>query len=189
MSENGETVDLSFAMKPSFEMLQEVSLKGARFGQSKALNDQKESSNIKNVISEEQIQSFPDLNTAEVMQRVPGVTIQRDNGEGRASIFRKRGNLVLEDLLLLTRWKSPRSLSKADRNSDQFVPDVTRTSLCSDTSEEFRIKVLTVLHGVQWSVASAILHFAFPDQYPILDFRAIWSLRESQPSTYTYDFW
>ena len=83
LTASGETLDFSFAMMPSFEMLQEVSLKGARFGQSKALNNQKESSNIKNVISEEQIQSFPDLNTAEVMQRVPGVTIQRDMGEGR----------------------------------------------------------------------------------------------------------
>lgn len=83
LSGSGETVTHSFTMKPSFEMLQEITLKGARFGQSKALNEQKESSNIKNIISEEQIQSFPDLNTAEVLQRVPGVTIQRDMGEGR----------------------------------------------------------------------------------------------------------
>lgn len=80
---SGETVTHSFALKPSFETLGEISVKGVRFGQSKALNDQKESVNIKNVISEEQIQSFPDLNTAEVLQRVSGVTIQRDNGEGR----------------------------------------------------------------------------------------------------------
>ncbi len=70
-------------MSASFEILREVVVKGQRFGQSKALNTQKEAVNIKNVVSEEQIERFPDLNTAEVLQRVPGVTIQRDMGEGR----------------------------------------------------------------------------------------------------------
>jgi TonB-dependent receptor len=78
-----ETVVHNISMKPSFESLSEVIVKGARFGQSKALNEQKEAINIKNIISEEQIQSFPDLNTAEVMQRISGVTIQRSQGEGR----------------------------------------------------------------------------------------------------------
>ena len=83
MGDSGTTVNKSFEMSPSFAIMEEVTVKGARFGQSKSLNDQKEAVNIKNVISEELIQSFPDLNTAEVLQRVPGVTIQRSNGEGR----------------------------------------------------------------------------------------------------------
>lgn len=61
----------------------EIVVQGYRQGTSKALNDQKEAVNIKNVISEEQIDSFPDLNTAEALQRVSGVQIQRANGEGR----------------------------------------------------------------------------------------------------------
>jgi TonB-dependent receptor len=63
--------------------LREVVVRGNRFGQAKALNAQKEAVNIKNVVSEEQIERFPDMNTAEVLQRVPGVTIQRSAGEGR----------------------------------------------------------------------------------------------------------
>lgn len=34
-----------------------------------------------------------------------------------------------------------------------------------------------------------ILHFEFPDEYPILDFRAFWSLGWEQPSDYSFKFW
>ena len=77
------TVTLPIALDARYEFAEEIVVQAVRFGQSKALNDQKEAVNIKNVLSEEQIQSFPDLNTAEVLQRVSGVSIQRDNGEGR----------------------------------------------------------------------------------------------------------
>ncbi|MEO1245704.1 MAG: TonB-dependent receptor [Pseudomonadota bacterium] len=79
----GGTVDLNIALGRRHRVADEIVVQGARFGDSKALNEQKEAANIKNIISEEQIQSFPDLNTAEVLQRVSGISIQRDNGEGR----------------------------------------------------------------------------------------------------------
>jgi hypothetical protein len=35
-----------------------------------------------------------------------------------------------------------------------------------------------------------MLHFAHRDLYPILDFRALWSLgHEKPPAFYTFDFW
>ena len=34
-----------------------------------------------------------------------------------------------------------------------------------------------------------ILHFAFPDEYPILDVRALWSLGMEQPNDYSFQFW
>ena len=40
--------------------------------------------NIVNVVSSEQIQFFPDTNAAEATQRVPGLFIQRDQGEEHA---------------------------------------------------------------------------------------------------------
>ncbi|MGE0404875.1 MAG: TonB-dependent receptor [Candidatus Korobacteraceae bacterium] len=43
---------------------------------------------IKNVISSDQIGRFPDPNAAEATQRVPGVTVVRDQGEGRYVIVR-----------------------------------------------------------------------------------------------------
>jgi TonB-dependent receptor len=44
--------------------------------------------NIKNVVAQEQMQRFPDLNTAEVLQRVPAISIERDQGEGRYVLIR-----------------------------------------------------------------------------------------------------
>ena len=79
----GETVSLAIELDARYEFDEEIVVQAVRFGQSKALNEQKEAVNIKNVLSEEQIQSFPDLNTAEVLQRVAGIGIQRDSGEGR----------------------------------------------------------------------------------------------------------
>ncbi|MEQ1763179.1 MAG: TonB-dependent receptor, partial [Pyrinomonadaceae bacterium] len=52
-------------------------------GQSKALNQQKEALNIQSIVSADQIGRFPDPNSAEAAQRIPGITIERDQGEGR----------------------------------------------------------------------------------------------------------
>ncbi len=57
-------------------------------GQAQALSEQKVAPNIVNVISSEQIQFFPDTNAAEATQRVPGLFIQRDQGEGRYVLIR-----------------------------------------------------------------------------------------------------
>lgn len=59
-----------------------VQVRGSLEGQQRALNQQRMADNIKNIISADLIGRFPDLNVAEAMQRVPGVNIQRDKGEG-----------------------------------------------------------------------------------------------------------
>jgi TonB-dependent receptor len=57
-------------------------------GQAKALNQQMNAPNITNVVAADQIGLFPDPNAAEAVQRVPGVSIQRDQGEGRYVLVR-----------------------------------------------------------------------------------------------------
>jgi TonB-dependent receptor len=57
-------------------------------GQARALNQQKTALNITNVVAADQIGSFPDPNAAEAAQRVPGVSIARDQGEGRYVLVR-----------------------------------------------------------------------------------------------------
>jgi len=61
----------------------EVVISGRATGQVKTMRDQQEAENIMNIVSEEQIISFPDLNAADAIQRIPGVTLQRDQGEGK----------------------------------------------------------------------------------------------------------
>jgi TonB-dependent receptor len=66
----------------------EIVIVGERQGQAKALSIQRSSANIKNVVAQEQMQRFPDLNTAEVIQRLPAISIERDQGEGRYILIR-----------------------------------------------------------------------------------------------------
>ncbi|MDJ1482839.1 TonB-dependent receptor [Cytophagaceae bacterium YF14B1] len=71
----------------SFEILG-VTITGQLQGQARALNQQRTADNIKNVVSADQIGRFPDPNAAEALQRVPGVNIERDQGEGRYVLVR-----------------------------------------------------------------------------------------------------
>ena len=55
--------------------------------------------------------------------------------------------------------------------------------------ERARIQSLTLLDGVSWPTASVILYLFHRDPYPILDFRALWSLSLDVPVQYRFDFW
>ena len=57
-------------------------------GQARALNQQRTALNITNVVAADQIGSFPDPNAAEAASRIPGVSIARDQGEGRYVLVR-----------------------------------------------------------------------------------------------------
>jgi len=72
----------------AFEESVTVSAEYILDAQAKALNQQKTAPNITNVVAADQIGSFPDPNAAETTQRIPGVSIQRDQGEGRYVIVR-----------------------------------------------------------------------------------------------------
>lgn len=71
-----------------FKTLDNVVITGSLMGQQKALNQQKTADNIKNIVSADQMGRFPDPNVAEALQRVPGVNIERDQGEGRYVLVR-----------------------------------------------------------------------------------------------------
>jgi TonB-dependent receptor len=74
---------VNIAMSGRQRNLDNVVITGYTQGQAKALNQQKNADNIKNIIAADQIGRFPDPNAAEALQRVPGVNIERDQGEGR----------------------------------------------------------------------------------------------------------
>jgi hypothetical protein len=84
----GSTVNQDIALKQTYVEMKEVTVLGLREGQMKALSQQKTATNIKNIVDAEQMQRFPDLNSAEVLQRVSGVSVTRDQGEGRFVLVR-----------------------------------------------------------------------------------------------------
>ncbi|RZK78650.1 MAG: TonB-dependent receptor [Pedobacter sp.] len=64
--------------------LGEVTVSGSnRASEARALNMQKTSSRIVNVIAADGIGKLPDRNAGEAVQRIPGVVLERDQGEGR----------------------------------------------------------------------------------------------------------
>ena len=102
--------------------------------------------------------------------------------------FKSNKYLNKEKFVKLGPWKSKRPKKKYESNSEELIKEITGLALASE-NEEVKIKSLLILNGVSWPVASVILHFAYPDQYTIMDFRAIWSLGWEQPKSYNFTFW
>ncbi|HEY0647217.1 TonB-dependent receptor [Phenylobacterium sp.] len=77
----------AFAQAAS-EEVQEVVVTGFRASLASAIQVKKAETDIVDVINAEDIADFPDLNLAESLQRIPGVAIDRDGGEGRTITVR-----------------------------------------------------------------------------------------------------
>ena len=81
------------------EVFEEIEVVGIRAGMRQALEIKRLSGSIVDAISSEDMGKFPDKNVAESLQRVPGVTIQRQFGEGAAVSIRGGGqNFTLTTL-------------------------------------------------------------------------------------------
>ncbi len=79
-----ENTEVNLKLRSSSpQELEEVTIVMQITDQGKALNKQRTAENIVSIVSADMIGRFPDLNTAEAVQRVPSVSLQRDQGEGR----------------------------------------------------------------------------------------------------------
>jgi hypothetical protein len=103
---------------------------------------------------------------------------------------RKPKFLTRNELCKIGKWKSPRTKKHClnPDNDERTVRDISKFSF-STKSERAKIESLFVFKGVSWPVASTILHFAFPDKYPILDFRVLESMGWGKPTQYDFKFW
>ena len=108
--------------------------------------------------------------------------------ERRFQTIRDRGHMVPGDLRHIARWKYPGKalVNLVEKNTLIEVTEISRASF-SATTERLRVGALLVLHGVGWPMASVILHFAFPDRYPILDKRVMRVV--GAPDAYKFDRW
>jgi TonB-dependent receptor len=80
----GQTTTVEFSSSVSAVVLEAVTVLGARARtQAAALSRQKNAANIMNVVASDQMGRFPDSNAPEAVQRIPGIAIARDQGEGR----------------------------------------------------------------------------------------------------------
>jgi hypothetical protein len=97
--------------------------------------------------------------------------------------------LTREDYLAIGMWKSPRPKKHYENNTDDFIREVSSISF-NTLDEKLRIEILTLLNGCKYPLASAILHFKYPNKYPIIDYRVLWSFKGiNRPISYNFDRW
>jgi hypothetical protein len=104
---------------------------------------------------------------------------------------RELGYYPYDVFVRLYRWKTRgRPLRHLARTDSQQLEAATRIALDSQTAERRRAGVLVGLDGIEYPVASCVLHFAHADPYPILDRRALESLGyKTQRTIYSETFW
>src|SRR5262249_20588075 len=86
------------------EPLEEVVVTGFRASLANALQTKRESNQIIESVSAEDIGKFPDQNVAESLQRLPGISIDRSNGQGQRGLLRglSRTGTLLDHVFFLT---------------------------------------------------------------------------------------
>ena len=121
--EAGENVDLeAISMSESAIEMGELMVTGSYMpSQMRALSIQRESKAIMNVLASDAIGKLPDRNAAEAVQRIQGVSLERDHGEGRYVIVRGapikwNSNLINGDRLPASEGTSN------DAGGDRAVP-------------------------------------------------------------------
>lgn len=82
------TIAQNFTLAPNNNLGEAIVVGQNLQGISRALNQQKNSDNITNVVSADQMGRFPDANIGDAMKRIPGVTMQNDQGEARNIFIR-----------------------------------------------------------------------------------------------------
>ncbi|WP_192348660.1 TonB-dependent receptor [Algoriphagus sp. Y33] len=87
----GENPPIRIQLDSKMNELEGVTISGIRLGEVKALSQMQNAENIKYVMSQEQIERFPDLTVGESLQRVPGVAVGYSYGIPRDVIIRGLG--------------------------------------------------------------------------------------------------
>jgi TonB-dependent receptor len=115
-------------MQPGAEKsLKEVVVIGTqKEGQAKALNQQRTADNIKNIVSADLIGRFPDVTVGEALQRVPGVNIERDRGEG--GVIQMRGAPPSFTTVNINGEQIPGTQNGGQRNQELSVIPVDQLS-------------------------------------------------------------
>lgn len=101
---------------------------------------------------------------------------------------RARGHYTRAEFIEVCAWKTRRSRSRIASNTKTAIAAATRRALTAN-DESTRMGALLELAGVGVPTAATLLYAAFPDDYPILDVRALESLGVKSRSQYPVSFW
>ena len=88
-----------------------------------------------------------------------------------------KGYLERKELVRLGEWKSSGRIRRLlQANTPGVVKCLTACVFSAVPDDKERMRILRALQGVDYATASALLHFAFPSRYPVIDFRALRTL-------------
>ena len=79
---------LDVALKSAVLALEKMVVEGSREGQARALQQKRSATNVMDIISADAVGKFPDGNAAEALRRVPGISLEIDQDEGRYIVVR-----------------------------------------------------------------------------------------------------
>jgi hypothetical protein len=99
----------------------------------------------------------------------------------------RNGDYSLANLEAIVRWKSERLVHYLIGNSNEKIRRVLAVAASSESSTESAVKALLELHGVDITVASAILAAIYPERYTVLDFRALEALGHARHDVHFYE--
>ncbi len=84
----GETVEIDIALTLRVLEGEEVVITAQAEGQVHAINQQISALSVQNIVSASKIQELPESNAAEAVGRLPGISLQREGGEGNKVVIR-----------------------------------------------------------------------------------------------------
>jgi TonB-dependent receptor len=82
------TPPLEVALKSDVLHLDKMVVEGTREGQARALQQKRTATNVMDVVSADAVGKLPDGNAAEALRRVPGISLEIDQDEGRYVVVR-----------------------------------------------------------------------------------------------------
>ena len=84
----GATARLDVVFGADVVAMDKLVITGSAVGSARALNQQRAADTLTSIIASDEIGRFADQNVAETMQRIPGLALYRDQGEGRFIVVR-----------------------------------------------------------------------------------------------------
>ena len=99
----------------------------------------------------------------------------------------RNGDYTLANLEAIVRWKSERVVQYLIANSTEKIRRALAVAASPDSSTGGAVKALLELHGVDISIASAILAAIFPERYTVLDYRSLEALGHARHDVHFYE--
>lgn len=121
-------------LNPEVLRLSAFVVEGAREGQARAINQQRAAINLRNVVAADAIGNFPDVNAAEALKRLPGISTVRQRGEDRDITIRgaapNLNAITLDGVSVLSNQVDGRTVSLDVYPAEQLAGvEITKSAL------------------------------------------------------------